>query len=224
MANEIISKDGKYVISVDVDSVFVPDPFDDKTNFYFNGMDQNWNNVDEEAELIKTLFDDDENAYYIERNKFNNSTDLFKDLNKLAEKQGRWIVPISKIDHSIVNYVTGVVNGWDSGCCGFATVKINDVKNDYTDRNDWIKSVNLFLDELNRSENGECYLVSLLDAENGNIIDSISGVFFDNTISDQANMVNVATSYLLEDDKYKNVDFWAQAKRHEVVQVSYSIA
>lgn len=224
MANEIISKDGKYVISVDVDSVFVPDPFDDKTNFYFNGMDQNWNNVDEEAELIKTLFDDDENAYYIERNKFNNSTDLFKDLNKLAEKQGRWIVPISKIDHSIVNYVTGVVNGWDSGCCGFATVKINDVKNDYKDRNDWIKSVNLFLDELNRSENGECYIVSLLDPENGDVFDSKCGVFFDNTISDQANMVNVATSYLLEDDKYKNVDFWAQAKRHEVVQVSYSIA
>lgn len=223
MANEIISKDGKYVISVDVDSVFVPDPFDDKTNFYFNGMDQNWNNVDEEAELIKTLFDDDENAYYIERNKFNNSTDLFKDLNKLAEKQGRWIVPISKIDHSIVNYVTGVVNGWDSGCCGFATVKINDVKNDYKDRNDWIKSVNLFLDELNRSENGECYLVSLLDAENGNIIDSISGVFFDDAVDDQANMVNVATSYLLVDDKYKNVNFWVQAKRHEVVQVSYSI-
>lgn len=224
MANEIISKDGKYVISVDVDSVFVPDPFDDKTNFYFNGMDQNWNNVDEEAELIKTLFDDDENAYYIERNKFNNSTDLFNDLNKIAEKQGQWIVPISKIDHSMVMYVTGVVDGWDSGCCGFATVKINDVKNDYKDRNDWVKSVNLFLDELNRSENGECYIVSLLDPENGDVFDSKCGVFFDNTISDQANMVNVATSYLLEDDKYKNVDFWVQAKRHEVVQVSYSIA
>lgn len=83
-------------------------------------------------------------------------------------------------------YVTGVVDGWDSGCCGFATVKINDVKNDYKDRNDWVKSVNLFLDELNRSENGECYIVSLLDPE--------------------------------------NVDFWVQAKRHEVVQVSYSIA
>lgn len=108
-------------------------------------------------------------------------------------------------------YVTGVIDGWDSGCCGFATVKINDVKNDYKDRNDQVKSVNLFLDELNRSENGD-------------VFDSTCGVFFDNAISDQANMVNVATSYLLEDDKYKNVDFWVQGKRHEVVQVSYSIA
>lgn len=121
-------------------------------------------------------------------------------------------------------YVTGVIDGWDSGCCGFATVKINDVKNDYKDRNDQVKSVNLFLDELNRSENGECYIVSLLDPENGDVFDSTCGVFFDNSISDQANMVNVATSDLLVDDKYKNVDFWVQAKRHEVVQVSYSIA
>lgn len=224
MAHEIISKDGKYVISVDIDSEFEPDPVDNKTDYFFDGQNLCGESIDEETELIKTLFDNDETAYYTERDKFNNSTDLFNDLNKIAEKQGQWIVPISKIDHSVVMYVTGVVDGWDSGCCGFATVKINDVKNDYKDRNDWVKSVNLFLDELNRSENGECYIVSLLDPENGDVFDSTCGVFFDNTISDQANMVNVATSYLLEDAKYKNVDFWVQAKRHEVVQVSYSIA
>lgn len=34
MAHEIISKDGKYVISVDIDSEFEPDPVDNKTDYF----------------------------------------------------------------------------------------------------------------------------------------------------------------------------------------------
>lgn len=55
-------------------------------------------------DLIDNLFDGDEEAYQAEHNKYNNTSNLFKGLDKVAKKQGMLIYPITKYEHSLVNY------------------------------------------------------------------------------------------------------------------------
>lgn len=50
--------------------------------------------------------------------KYNNSYDFFEDIKKRMDKLGYILYPVSKYDHSLVQYSVGVRNGWDSGTVG----------------------------------------------------------------------------------------------------------
>lgn len=74
------------------------------------------------ADLIDTLFDDDENAYQVEHDKYTNVSELFKGLSTIAKKQGKLIYPVTKYEHSQVKYYLGVDQGWESDVSGFILV------------------------------------------------------------------------------------------------------
>ena len=82
-------------------------------------------------DLIDNLFDGDEEAYQIEHDKYNNASDLFEGLNKIAKKQGMIIYPITKYEHSAVNYYLGADEGWDCGTVGFVLVNVKQAKEYY---------------------------------------------------------------------------------------------
>ena len=83
------------------------------------------------SDLINNLFNGNEEAYQAEHDKYNNSSDLFAGLNKIAKKQGMLIYPITKYEHSLVNYYLGADNGWDYGTVGFVLVNVKQAKESY---------------------------------------------------------------------------------------------
>ena len=82
-------------------------------------------------DLIDNLFDGNSEAYQAEHDKYNNASDLFAGLNKIAKKQGMLIYPIAKYEHSLVNYYLGTDEGWDCGTVGFVLVDIKQAKENY---------------------------------------------------------------------------------------------
>lgn len=82
-------------------------------------------------DLINNLFNGNEEAYQAEHDKYNNASDLFKGLNKIAKKQGMLIYPITKYEHSAVNYYLGADSGWDYGTVGFVLVNVKQAKESY---------------------------------------------------------------------------------------------
>ena len=82
-------------------------------------------------DLIDNLFDGDEEAYQIEHDKHNSASGLFEGLNKIAKKQGMLIYPITKYEHSAVNYYLGADEGWDCGTVGFVLVDVKQAKEEY---------------------------------------------------------------------------------------------
>lgn len=82
-------------------------------------------------DLIDNLFDSDREAYQVEHDKYHNASDLFDGLNKIAKKQGMLIYPITKYEHSLVNYYLGTDEGWDCGTVGFVLVDVKQAKSDY---------------------------------------------------------------------------------------------
>ena len=50
--------------------------------------------------------------------KYNNDSDFFNDITKRLDKLGYILYPVSKHDHSLVQYFLGVSSGWDTGTIG----------------------------------------------------------------------------------------------------------
>lgn len=83
-----------------VDIYFSPD----KQNFN-NGLDFLGSIIGEE--LIEKIHD-----------KYNNNSDFFNDITKRMDKLGYIMYPVSKYEHSGVQYFLGVSSGWDTGTIG----------------------------------------------------------------------------------------------------------
>ena len=110
-------------------------------------------------DLIDNLFDGDEEAYQIEHDKYNNASDLFEGLNKIAKKQGMLIYPITKYEHSLVNYYLGADEGWDCGTVGFVLVNVKQAKEYYgfTDKTKIENDLNNVLEAYTDYANGYVY-------------------------------------------------------------------
>lgn len=229
MNNAYISKDGKYVLICNPDEYFELESPDLCTKYYINETSDVLAN-----KLTNLFFDDDEDAYIAEHDKFNNATDLFEDLNKIAAKHHYWITPIWKYEHSMVRYGIGTSESWDSGTVGFAFTDTESAKKEgYNTRNEWLQSVKCYLNDLTAAENGEVYVISLHNPKTDEVLDSCSGFFFDDKLSDKENIIELGTSTLYDPDepkngfndaekyaeKYQKPDYWQEAKT--VTHVSY---
>lgn len=82
--------------------------------------------------LVDALFNGDEDAYQVEHDNYTNANGLFKGLSKIAKKQGKLIFPITKYEHSQVEYYLGVDQGWDCGVVGFVLVDLKQFKKNYS--------------------------------------------------------------------------------------------
>ena len=170
-------------------------------------------------DLIDNLFDGDEEAYQVEHDKYNNASDLFDGLNKIAKKQGMLIYPINKYEHSLVNYYLGADEGWDCGTVGFVLVDVKQAKAEYGFTNK--TNIENYLDDILKSytdyANGDVYCVTTYELNSkGEEEDEID--YYGDIPADNANIKGLFDLGLL-DGELKD---WKEAE--EQIQTSYTLA
>lgn len=170
-------------------------------------------------DLIDNLFDSDREAYQTEHDKYHNASDLFEGLNKIAKKQGMLIYPITKYEHSLVNYYLGADEGWDCGTVGFVLVDVKQAKTEYgfTDKTKIENYLNKVLEAYTDYANGYVYCTTTYElnskGEKGEELDYAGDIS-----ADDANIEGLFDLGLL-DGKLKD---WKEAE--EQVQTSYTLA
>ena len=170
-------------------------------------------------DLIDNLFDGDEEAYQIEHDKYNNASDLFEGLNKIAKKQGMLIYPITKYEHSAVNYYLGADEGWDCGTVGFVLVDVKQAKENYgfTDKTKIENDLKNVLEAYTDYANGYVYCATTYELNSkGEEEDEID--YYGDIPSDDANIKGLFDLGLLEGE----LKDWKEAE--EQVQTSYTLA
>lgn len=167
-------------------------------------------------DLIDNLFDGDEEAYQAEHDKYNNASGLFEGLNKIAKKQGMLIYPITKYEHSLVNYYLGADEGWDCGTVGFVLVNVKQAKENYG-FNSKVKIenyLNSLLEAYTDYANGDVYCATTYELNSkGEEEDEID--YYGDIPSDDANIKGLFELGLLEGE----LKDWKEAK--EQVKTSY---
>ena len=167
-------------------------------------------------DLIDNLFEGDEKAYQVEHDKYNNASDLFEGLNKIAKKQGMLIYPITKYEHSSVNYYLGDDEGWDCGTVGFVLVDVKQAKEYYGFNNKAMieNDLNNVLEAYTDYANGYVYYATTYElnskGEKEDEIDCAGDI-----PSDDANIKGLFDLGLLEGE----LKDWKEAK--EQLQTSY---
>lgn len=167
-------------------------------------------------DLIDNLFDGDSEAYQIEHDKHNSASGLFEGLNKIAKKQGMLIYPITKYEHSAVNYYLGADEGWDCGTVGFVLVNVKQAKEYYgftykTKIENDLKNV---LEAYTDYANGYVYCVTTYELNSkGEEEDEID--YYGDIPSDDANIKGLFDLGLLEGE----LKDWKEAE--EQVQTNY---
>lgn len=166
--------------------------------------------------LIDNLFDGDEEAYQAEHDKYNNASDLFDGLNKIAKKQGMLIYPITKYEHSEVAYELGADEGWDCGTVGFVLVDLKQAKKEYgfNNKTKTENNLNNVLEAYTDYANGYVYCVTTYELNSkGEEEDEID--YYGDIPSDNANIEGLFDLGLLEGE----LKDWKEAE--EQVQTSY---
>lgn len=167
-------------------------------------------------DLIDNLFEGDEEAYQVEHDKHNSASGLFEGLNKIAKKQGMLIYPITKYEHSAVNYYLGADEGWDCGTVGFVLVDVKQAKENYgftykTKIENDLKNV---LEAYTDYANGYVYCVTTYELNSkGEEEDEID--YYGDIPSDDANIKDLFDLGLLEGE----LKDWKEAE--EQLQTSY---
>ena len=170
-------------------------------------------------DLIDNLFDGDEEAYQIEHDKHNSASGLFEGLNKIAKKQGMLIYPITKYEHSAVNYYLGADEGWDCGTVGFVLVDVKQAEEEYgfTYKTKIENDLNSVLEAYTDYANGYVYCVTTYELnskeEKEDEID-----YYGDIPSDDANIKGLFDLGLLEGE----LKDWKEAE--EQVRTSYILA
>ena len=185
------------------------DDIDDSIKFFIETP----NVVDD---LIDNLFDGDEEAYQVEHDKYNNASDLFEGLNKIAKKQGMLIYPITKYEHSAVNYYLGADGGWDCGTVGFVLVDVKQAKENYgvTYKTKIENDLNNVLEAYTDYANGYVYCATTYELNSkGEEEDEID--YYGDIPSDDANIKGLFDLGLLEGE----LKDWKEAE--EQVKTSY---
>lgn len=171
------------------------------------------------SDLIDNLFDGDEEAYQVEHDKYNSASGLFDGLNKIAKKQGMLIYPITKYEHSLVNYYLGADEGWDCGTVGFVLVDVKKAKEEYG----FTSKINIenYLDDMLKAytdyDNGYVYCVTTYELNSkGEKEDELD--YYGDISADDANIKGLFNLGLLEGE----LKDWKEAE--EQVQTSYTLA
>ena len=167
-------------------------------------------------DLIDNLFDGDEEAYQIEHDKHNSASGLFEGLNKIAKKQGMLIYPITKYEHSAVNYYLGADEGWDCGTVGFVLVNVKQAKENYgvTYKTKIENDLNNVLEAYTDYANGYVYCATTYELNSkGEEEDEID--YYGDIPSDDANIKGLFDLGLLEGE----LKDWKEAE--EQVKTSY---
>lgn len=170
-------------------------------------------------DLVDNLFDGDEEAYQDEHDKYNSANGLFEGLGKIAENKGMLIYPITKYEHSLVNYYLGADSGWDCGTVGFVLVDVKQAKEEYgfTYKTKIENDLNNVLEAYTDYANGYVYCATTYELNSkGEEEDEID--YYGDIPADDANIKGLFDLGLLEGE----LKDWKEAE--EQVKTSYTLA
>lgn len=118
-------------------------------------------------ELANDLFNGDLEKFQEEHDKVNNTQDLFENLSIIAKQKNKLIYPITKYEHSEIQYYIGADCGWDRGACGY--ILVDQAKNPAKNEKETIENyLNPILNDFSDYINGYVYDVSIEDLNEHN--------------------------------------------------------
>lgn len=155
-----------------------------------------------------------EDSYEKIENNSNSLVDFMKDIQNKFDKKGYLIYPVTRFEHSLVEYYIGLGGGFDSGLIGFAIVSKDEVRQMYNTKDiykstvqaDFSQQLEIYTDYVN----GEVYCFSLMDMEQ-NVIDNCSGFY--GTEFDKNGLMQTVNESFEHDTKMED---WEQAKEKVV--------
>lgn len=155
-----------------------------------------------------------EDSYEKIENNSNSLVDFMKDIQNKFDKKGYLIYPVTRFEHSLVEYYIGLGGGFDSGLIGFAIVSKDEVRQMYNTKDiykstvqaDFSQQLEIYTDYVN----GEVYRFSLMDMEQ-NVIDNCSGFY--GTEFDKNGLMQTVNESFENDTKMED---WEQAKEKVV--------
>lgn len=160
--------------------------------------------------LADVLYDGDYSKAHAEIHKHNDSTidNVFEDLNKQFNPKHIYLVPISCYEHDLIDLSTGYSTGWDTSFIGFAIYKpAKGHKDEWGSYDEWLKGLELTLQDATNYYNGEVYTISLYDNLKGQVIDSISGIYPDDNVDEDSDILRNADEYFDQRINYSK-DNW----------------
>jgi len=92
-----------------------------------------------------------------------------------------YIQPITRYEHSGIEYILGKCSGWDYSLCGFYIVTNKTLGYSVVKLADIEKTIKAELKDYNQWANGEIYSFTLYD-EDGEVVDSVCGFYDINDI------------------------------------------
>lgn len=236
--NAIISKDHKFVITIETDTIAQPEIPDMGTKIYADYMLGDCDSGDPTKGLAKELFHGDENAMHAEFDKHSNVSDLFKSLEKIAEKQEKFIAPIDVYEHGIRQYLISTDSDWDMGVKGFAVYNPEKVKAfckkrneayipEYKNAENWRDTgLTYIISDANACELGNVKCLNVLDHENGDDVrDRIGGIYFDEDKTDFENIGQALSDLdlpILKTIDYFDIKNWRKAET--IIKTTYAEA
>lgn len=141
-----------------------------------------------------------------------NLTDLTKELTAMFDKQGFYLYPIDKFEHSQVQYAIGVSNGWDNSFIGFILVNKDIAKKTLAKASykDVERELDQVLDQFSDYANGYVFSYTLMDMEQ-NELDTCSGfIGFD---YDKNGLMDYVNGNL---DHKTTIDDWTEAQERVI--------
>ena len=171
------------------------------------------------TDLTNELFNGDDEAYQEEHDKYNNASDLFEGLSKIAEKQGQLIYPINKYEHSQVKYYLGTDQGWEYGIIGFVLVDVKQFEQGcgLNSETEIENNLNDMLNDFTDYANGDVYCANTYQLNSKGEIDGEMDCM-NNITPDKAYVGYLFEAGLLEGD----LDDWKEATTQ--VSTSYVLA
>lgn len=138
---------------------------------------------------------------------------------KLAAEKNIWLMPVSRYDHSDIEYQLGVLHGWDRACVGFAWAKYSDIKKAGLTPETWENEVQAELKEWNDYINGYVYQLDYIAKDPEQCEDPLPvmyNVYFKDVYAKEE-VLDYACDVFGVDKS--NLDDWVEAKA--VKQVVY---
>lgn len=149
------------------------------------------------------------------RSNSGNEDSFWARLHSMASEKNIWLMPVSRYDHSDVEYQLGVLHGWDRSCVGFAWTKYSDIEKAGNTLESWENEVQVELTEWNEYINGYVYQLDYIAKDTDGIDDPVTYNVYFYDVYDKDEVLDYACDVFGVDKS--NLDDWVEAKAVEKV-------
>lgn len=152
------------------------------------------------------------------RSNSGNEDSFWASVHTMAAEKNIWLMPVSRYEHSAVEYKLGVLHGWDCACVGFAWAKYSDIKKAGNTLESWENEVQIELKEWSDYANGYVYQLDYIAKDSDGIDEPVMSNVYFYDVCDKEEILDYAFDEFGVDKS--NLDDWVEAK--STTKVVYS--